>query len=150
MDFEGAHPGSAKSVWIYGSSRRFWVTLFGVMALASLILVVVTTVERGFVDLPILTVFLVVVLMCLLRVVRDGIELTAEGITVQKFGRRLIPWSDISQIDVRRVGGMRQARIVGHGQRIWNLPVPSDRWPLREKHFDEKLEVLRRHWKSRR
>jgi hypothetical protein len=150
MDFEEVRPESAKSVWLYSSSRRFWVALFGVLTLGSLILVIVIIGKRGIVDMPIFAVFLVVVVVCLLRVVRDGVELTSEGIAVRRFGKRVIPWTNISQIDVRRIGGMRQAQIVEHGRRIRNLPVPSDRWPLREKHFDEKLKVLKRYWKAHR
>ena len=134
---------------MHSSSRRFWVTLFSVIALASLILAIASTIKRGIVDLPLMIAFLIVVLVCLIRVVRDGVDLTAEGIVIRKFGTRIILWSDISKIDTRNTAGMRQARVHENG-RTRNLPVPSDRWPLREKHFDEKFEMLKRHWKTHR
>jgi hypothetical protein len=147
MRFEDMHP-EVTSVRIHNSSRGVWVGVFSVIAVFAIILVVVDFVENGLVDVPLWSMFLLVTLLCLCRAARDGVELTADGIVVRKLGKRVVPWSDITAIDVRHVGGMRQAQVVEHDTHVRNLPAPSDRWPLREEHFDEKLEVLRRYWKA--
>jgi hypothetical protein len=132
MRFEDMRPEIVESVQIHNSSRSVWVGVFGVIAVFAVILVLVDFVEHGAVDVPLWGVFLLVALICLLRAARDGVELTTEGIVVRKLRRHTVPWSNITAIDVRHVGGMRQAQIVEHDRHVRNLPAPSDRWPLRE------------------
>ena len=146
MDFNEVCPEQVKSVWMYNSSRRSWAMLFGSIAGLSLVVVTISIAVNGVADVPLFLVLLIVVLLCLVRVIRNGVRVSEEGLAIRRLRGRMISWSSIEEIGIRRVQGMRQAQVIVNGGRVRNLPVPSDRWPLREEQFDEKLDLLRRYW----
>jgi hypothetical protein len=139
-----------ETIRIHSSGRRFYVLCWIAIIVGELILIASGLINGGLMSIPFGLIFAVPSFMLLLKVARESIELTPEGIVVRRFGSRRIRWSDIADLRVHETGIARQAQIVEHGQRVRRLPVPCDPWPLREARFDEKFEQLRRYWTAHR
>ncbi|MFL6054212.1 MAG: hypothetical protein ACJ72W_15020 [Actinoallomurus sp.] len=124
----------------------FWTTL----ALVSVILILSGVARGGLAAVPFGIVFLFPSLLWLFRVVREGVHLTPEEMIIRQLGTRRIPWSEVADVNTGEAGGFRCVQISERGKGIIKLPVPADRWLLREANFNEKAEVLRSYWLDHR
>lgn len=141
---------AVESIRIHSSGRRFYILCWSTIIACELILIVSGLIKGGAVSLPFGVILAVPSLLLLLKVARESIELTPEGIVVRRFASRRIPWSDVADLRVHETGLARQAQVVERSQRVRRLPVPCDPWPLREVRFEEKFEEVRRYWSVHR
>ncbi|MFD3930084.1 hypothetical protein [Streptomyces sp. NPDC058614] len=75
-----------------------------------------------------------------------GVSLTEEALVVRGNRRRLIPWTDIIRLEVRRVLGVRQVVVHTRDGRHTVLRAPTS---FIDGGFDRKVEILGEWWEAR-
>lgn len=135
---------------IRSGGRRTYIVVLTFASLVIWLIVAAGVLRWKNIDAPSIAL-LVLSLLTLLKFVRSGTELTAEGIGVRRiFRTRRVPWGEINKIDVAKVPGGRQVSLSLQNRKIVKLPAPGEWWTAVDEEFDTKVGLLRQWWERHR
>ncbi|TDD65179.1 hypothetical protein E1293_40610 [Actinomadura darangshiensis] len=133
---------------IHPRGRRVYVGVVAALNVVVLAVCIGFMVQCGSIDLVSASGVVPCVLL-LVKFVRSGVVVSEDGLIVRRLiVDRQIDWSQVRSFERRRVAGMRQVKLVLKEGRSIVLPTPGDRFLMRDKDFEEKLDLLMDHQRT--